>query len=161
MFQINFETNKNHFSCYESNLWTMFESKYHITKQECYELLKTLKKIRFWLYEVQFIIEIDVNILIAQFNHFTADFSEILIIHWLTWIRLFNFNVRHIFDKRHITTNELFRRFYEFSNNINKVHEKNIDDFIDDQLNCVRVCLIQINGNDDEQFLKNEYSEKF
>ena len=56
----------------------MFESKYDVMKQECRELLKTLKKVRFWLYEVRFIIEIDVNILIVQFNRSDADFSEIL-----------------------------------------------------------------------------------
>ena len=78
LFQINVETNKNHFSRYKSGLWTMFESKYDVTKRECRELLKTLKKVRFWLYEVRFIIEIDVNILIAQFNCSAADLSEVL-----------------------------------------------------------------------------------
>ena len=80
-------------------------------KRECCELLKTLKKVYFWLYEVRFMIKIDVNILIAQFNHSVADLYKTLMIYWLTWIRLFNFNARHIFDKRHITTDELFRRF--------------------------------------------------
>ena len=45
--QINSETSKNHSSRYESDLWTMFESKYDVTKRECRELLKTLKKVRF------------------------------------------------------------------------------------------------------------------
>ena len=138
----------------------MFESKYDVTKRECRELLKTLKKVRFWLYEVRFIIEIDVNILIAQLNHSVVDFSETLMTRWLIWIRLFEFDVRHVFGKRHTATDELFRRSRESSNNIDKVYEKNIDDFINDQLNCVRVCSMRINENDDEQFLKNEYSEK-
>ena len=47
LFQINSETSKNHSSRYESDLWTMFESKYDVTKRECRELLKALKKIRF------------------------------------------------------------------------------------------------------------------
>ena len=116
----------------------MSELKYDITKREYRELLKALKKVRFWLYEVWFIIEIDVNILIAQLNRSAADLSEILMIYWLAWICLFNFNVRHVFDKRHITTDELSRKSHEFSNDINKVHEKNIDNFINDQLNCVK-----------------------
>ena len=62
--QINFETSKNHSSRYESGLWTMSESKYNVIKREYRELLKALKKVRFWLYEVRFTIEIDVNILI-------------------------------------------------------------------------------------------------
>ena len=139
----------------------MFESKYNVIKRECRELLKTLKKVRFWLYEVRFIIEINVNILIVQFNCSAANLSEGLIICWLIWIHLFDFNVRYIFDKKHIAADEFFRRSCELSNDINEVHEKNIDDFIDNQLNCVRICSIQVNKNDDEQFLKNEYSEKF
>ena len=74
---------------------------------------------------------------------------------------MFNFNVRHVLDKRHTATDELSRKFHELSNDIDEVYEKNIDDFIDDQFNCVRICSIRVNENDDEQSLKNEYSEKF
>ena len=161
LFQINSETNKNYSSRYKSGLWTMFESKYDVMKRECRELLKTLKKVRFWLYEVRFIIEIDVNILIVQFNRSAADLSEALMIRWLTWIRLFDFDVRHVLGKKYTAADELFRRPREFSNDIDEVHEKNIDDFIDDQFNYVRICLMRVNKNDDEQSLKNEYSEKF
>ena len=160
LFQINSQTSKNHSSYYESGLWIMFELTDNVIKREYRELLKALKKVRFWLYEVRFTIEIDVNILIAQFNRSVADFSEVLMICWLTWICLFDFNVRHVFDKRHIMADELFRRLRELSNDIDEIHEKNIDDFIDDQLNCVRICSMRINENDDEQFLKNEYFEK-
>ena len=73
---------------------------------------------------------------------------------------MFDFNVRHVFDKKHIATDELSRRSHELSNNIDEVYKKNIDDFIDDQLNCVRIYSIRINKNDDEQFLKNEYFKK-
>ena len=41
------------------------------------------------------------------------------------------------------------------------MHEKNIDDFIDDQFNDVRIYSMRVNENNDEQFLKNEYFEKF
>ena len=36
-------------------------------------------------------------------------------------------------------TDELFRKFREFSNNIDEVHEENIDDFIDNQFNCANM----------------------
>ena len=161
MSQINSETSKNYSSHYESDLWTMFESKYNVMKRECRELLKTLKKVRFWLYRVRFIIEIDVNILITQLNRSAADLFEVLMTCWLTWIRLFDFNVRHVLDNRHTATDELSRRFRESSNDIDKIHEKNIDDFIDDQFNCVRICSMRVNESDDEQSLKNKYLEKF
>ena len=74
---------------------------------------------------------------------------------------MFNFDVRHILDKRHIAADELFRKSRESLNDIKEIHEKNIDDFIDDQFNCMRICSMRINENDDEQSLKNEYSEKF
>ena len=82
-------------------------------------------------------------------------------IRWLTWIYLFDFNVRHILNKRYIATDELSRRFYKFLNDIDEVHEKNINDFINDQFNCMQISSMQINENDDEQFLKNEYFKKF
>ena len=81
---------------------------------------------------MQFIIEIDANILMTQFNRFAANFSEVLIIYWLTWIKLFDFNIKHVFDKKHTITDDLFRRFRNFLNNINETHEENIDDFIDE-----------------------------
>ena len=75
---------------------------------------------------------------------------------------MFNFNIRYIFDKRYIAADELFQKLREFLNDIDEVHEKkNIDDFINNQLNCVQICSMGINENDDKQFLKNEYSEKF
>ena len=51
---------------------------------------------------------------------------------WLIWIRLFNFNVRHILDKKHTATNKLSRRSRKSSNDIDEIYKKNIDDFIDD-----------------------------
>ena len=161
MFQINFKTSKNCFSRYKSNLWTMFELKYNVTKRECRELLKTLKKICFWLYKVQFIIEFDFNILILQLNLSAVILSETLMIRWLTLICLFDFNIRYVFKKRHIVIDELFRKCCESSNDINEIYKKNIDNFIDDQLNCVRIRTMRINQEDNKQFLKNEYSEKF
>ena len=65
-------------------------------------------------------------------------------------MRLFDFNVRHVLDKRHTVTDELSRRSHELSNDIDEVHEKNIDDFINDQFNCVRICSMRVNENDDE-----------
>ena len=124
--QINSETSKNYSSRYKSGLWTIFESRYDVIKRECRELLKTLKKVRFWLYEVQFIIKINVNILIIQFNRSAVDLSETLMTRWLTWIHLFDFDVRHVLDKRYTATDELFRKSYEFSNDIDEIHEKTL-----------------------------------
>ena len=71
------------------------------------------------------------------------------------------FNIQHISDKKHITADELFRKSRKLLNDIDEVHKKNINDFIDDQFNYVRVYSMQVNENNDEQSQKNEYSEKF
>ena len=65
-------------------------------------------------------------------------------------MHLFDFDIRHVFDKRHIATDELSRRSRESLNNIDEVHKKNIDDFIDDQFNCMRICSMRVNENDDK-----------
>ena len=74
---------------------------------------------------------------------------------------MFNFDVQYILDKRHTAADELSRRSHKFSNNINEIHEKNINNFIDDHFNYMQIYSMRVNENDDEQSLKNEYSEKF
>ena len=105
--QINFEIDKRHFFWYKSELWIDSKSHYDVIKQKCHDLLKALKKIRFWLYKMRFIIEIDANILMTQFNRSAANLLKALIIRWLTWIKLFDFNVKHVFDKKHIIIDNL------------------------------------------------------
>ena len=62
--------------------------------------------------------------------------------------------------KKYTAADELSRRFCGLSNNIDEVYKKNIDDFIDDQLNCIQIYSMRVNKNNDEQLLKNEYFEK-
>ena len=80
LLQINFEINKWHFFWYESKLWTESKSRYNAIKRKCRDLLKALKKVRFWLYEMRFIIKINANILMTQFNRFAANLLKVLII---------------------------------------------------------------------------------
>ena len=109
---------------------------------------------------MRFIIEIDANILMTQFNRFVANFFKVLIIHWLTWIKFFDFDVKHVFDKKHTIVNDFSQRFWDFSNDIDEVHEENIDDFINKQLNCVRVCFVSVNEIEKKLSLKKNYFKK-
>ena len=149
-----------HFFRYESELWIESKSRYDAIKWECHDLLKMLKKIRFWLYDVRFIIEIDANILMTQLNRFAADLSKVLIICWLTWIKFFDFDVKHVFDKKHTIANDFSRRFQNFLNDIDEIHEKNINNFIDEQLNCVRVYFVNVSKAEKKLSLKKNYFEK-
>ena len=70
---------KRHSNRYENDLWTNVERKYDSKKRKCRKLLKILKKIRFWLYEIHFVVKIDVNIFVIQLNQSIVDLSKALV----------------------------------------------------------------------------------
>ena len=70
---------KKHLSRYESGIWSSAENKYDATKRECRGVLKALKKVRYWLYWVRFILETYANVLVAQFNRSGTDLPGALV----------------------------------------------------------------------------------
>ena len=59
---------KRHSSRYESGIWSSVEKKYNAIKQKCWRVLKTLKKVKYWLYGVRFVLKTDISVLVAQLN---------------------------------------------------------------------------------------------
>ena len=55
------------------------EKKYDATKREYWRVLKALKKVRYWLYGVRIILEIDASVQIAQINRSGTDLAGALI----------------------------------------------------------------------------------
>ena len=53
---------------------------YDAEKRECQNVLLILKKLWYWLYEIHFILKINMNILIAQLNQAATDLSDVLMI---------------------------------------------------------------------------------
>ncbi len=150
-----------HLIQYESELWNEQETRYDAEKQECRDLMKTLKKIRYWLYNMKFIIEIDINTLMMQLNQSASDLSEVLMTQWFAWIRLFNFDIHYVFNCKHSALNELSRKLRESSDDEDETHEKDINDFIDAQLNFIHLCSVNIIVEEDMSILKDSYSEHF
>ena len=74
---------------------------------------------------------------------------------------MFDLNIRYVLDKKHTAINKFSRRSCKLSKEINEIHEENIDNFIDNQFNCVRIYFMRVNEKDDKQFLKNENYKKF
>lgn len=77
---------------YENELWNEQEIRYDAEKRECQNLMKTLKKVRFWLYEIKFIIEINANTLIIQLSRSALNLSNAFIcqnnVNWCKfWFR--------------------------------------------------------------------------
>jgi hypothetical protein len=93
-------------------------------------------------------------------NRFDTNLFDAFVTRWLVWIRFFDFEIRHVSDIKHIAADDLFKKSLS-SNDLKKiVKKKNIDDWIDAQLNCVRVFFVSIVEKEFSFILISEYSEK-
>ena len=137
---------KKHPSRYESGIWSDAEKRYDATKRECRGVLKALKKVRYWLYGIHFILETDASVLVAQLNRSGTDLPGALVTRWIAWIRLFDFEVRHIPGKRHTAADGLSRRPPTDQDLAEAAEEPDIDDFILAELNSLRVSPISVNA---------------
>ena len=70
---------KRHPVRYDSGLWTASERKYDAVKLECRALLHALKRLRPYLYGVEFTVETDANTLVAQLNRTAADLPSAMV----------------------------------------------------------------------------------
>ena len=109
-----------------------------------------LKKYHDYLYRIHFILELDANILIVQLNQSVNDLSEVLVTDWIMWIQLFDFTVKYVLRNKHTAADRL-SCWLKIEDEDEK--EKNINDFIDFQLNIVRI------SNSELDELKNEILE--
>jgi len=103
-------TNKHHPARFESGVWNEAEKKYDGGKLECRGLLKALKKLRVYLYGVRFVMEIDARTLVHQLNLPASDLLGSVVNRWLAWIRLLNFDIKHVAGKKHGGPDSLSRR---------------------------------------------------
>ena len=141
-----------HVCRYDSETWSSAESLYNAEKWECWELLKALKKVRTYLYEVLFVIELNAQTLVTQLNRSAADVLSVLINCWLTWIQLFDFDIQHLLEKKHQASDALFRRLKmvdetEFS-------ENDMKKFLDTQLfhSSVWFYLVSVSHSAEDKF---------
>jgi len=74
---------KRHPARYESGIWTEAEKKYDAGKLESQGLLKALKKFRYYLYGVRFLVEIDARTLVYQLNQPAVDLLGSVLNSWL------------------------------------------------------------------------------
>ena len=86
---------------YESGTWTPAETRYDALKLECRGLLRTLKKFHYYLYGVQFLIEIDPRTLVHQLNQTTSELPRAIVGRWLVYLRLFSLDIKHVAGVKH------------------------------------------------------------
>lgn len=129
---------KRHPVRYESGVWSKAESEYDALKRETRGLLKALKKFKRWLYGIRFVVETDAMTLAAQLNRQATDLPGALVTQWLAWIRLFDFEVRHVAGNKNVVADSLSRRPPTEEDLAERERELDIDEWIEAQLGPVR-----------------------
>jgi len=71
---------------YESGIWSDAERKYDALKLECRGLLKSLKKLRFWLFGRYFTVLTDSQTLVWLLNQPPNDLPNAMMTRWLAYI---------------------------------------------------------------------------
>ena len=104
--------------------------------------MKCLQKLRYWLYGVHFILETDANTLVAQLNRAATDLPGALVTRWLAWIRLFDFEVKHVRGRVHSAADGLSRKPRTRSDDIDNKNDMDIDEFIAAELDCAQISWI-------------------
>ena len=146
LMQVERNGKRRHAIRYESGIWSDVEKRYDAGKRECRGVLKMLKKCRGYLYGVHFVLELDANTLVAQLNRSANDLPGALVTSWIAWIQLFDFTVKHVPGNRHTAADGLSRRPKVEGEDED---EEDIDDFIDSQLNCVRISVSELEEQED------------
>lgn len=94
-------------------------------------MIEALKFVRHWVNGVHFILETNANGSVPYFNGAGTDIPGALIVRWIDWIRLFDFEIKHMPGKKHITADRLFRRGATEQEIVDEANEEDIDGFID------------------------------
>jgi len=94
-------------------------------------------------------------------NRLATNLPGALITRWLEWIRLFDFNVQHVPRRKYTVADGLSRRPRTALDDVDEAAEIDIDDFINAELNCVRVmpARLEVGGYDIDLPLVSEYSD--
>ena len=81
---------------YESRLGNISEKRYEVGKRGCHGLIKALRKFRNYVYQVRFLVETDANTLVHQLNLPANDLAGTVVTDWITWIQLFDFDIKEV-----------------------------------------------------------------
>jgi hypothetical protein len=154
---------KRHPIRYESGLWDRAQRGYDATKRECLGALRAMKKMRSYLIGIHFILETDAAVLVAQLNRAASDLPGSLLTRWIAWMRLFDFEVKHIPGKKNSAADGLSRRPRTESDDIDEAHEQDIDEWIMDQLDPFSVLLLEaesfLSPSQEGKVLRDHYSK--
>ena len=153
------ENGKRHPVRYESGLWNSAQQKYDATKRECRGAITAMKKLRGDLYGVHFILETDAAVLVAQLNGAASDLPGALLTQWIAWMRLMDFEIRHIPGTKNTAADGLSRRAPQDSD-VFEQDEEDIEEFISAQLYYTRISAELDNHAMNRQFVRRSHGQK-
>ncbi|KFA68430.1 hypothetical protein S40285_09220 [Stachybotrys chlorohalonatus IBT 40285] len=148
---------KRHPVRFESGLFLPSEQNYDATKRELKGILYILKRLRNYLYNAYFILETDAKVLIDQINGAHKDIPAALVTRWISYILLFDFEIRHIPGDKNKVADGLSRRPKAPSDYDDQMLEQGLEEVIDFELNEIRR---ELNGLRLKDYLIEDYSEE-
>ena len=77
---------------------------------------------------MHFILETDAKVLVAQLNRAATDLPGALVTRWIAWIRLFDFEVKHVKGSTHTAADGLSRQPQTESDDLDDLYEEDIND---------------------------------
>ena len=95
-------------------------------------MLKVLKKFCWYLCGVRFVLEVDAVTLVAQLNQPATDLLNSVIVCWISWICLFNFDVKYVPGSKNTVADGLLQRPVT-EEDLHEVENNNTDKFLDTQ----------------------------
>jgi len=104
------ESKDRHLGRYESCLWNNAEKRYDPGICECCGLMKALKQFCNNLYEVRILLQTDANTSVHELNLPAKDLPGALVTRWIAWIRLLDFDLKHVPGRLNGGPNGLSRR---------------------------------------------------
>ena len=121
---------------FESGCWNDAERKYDSGKQECLAIVKSLRRLRLYLFGAEFRLETDARTLRDQLNDCSMNLLlSAPLTRWLAYIKLFAFEVHHVAGKKNVIADALSRKGRGPSDDADDAIEGDIKDYIDARIN--------------------------
>ena len=107
------ENNKRYVIRYESHRFNVTEKRYPQIKRELFGAYLIVKRLRRYLYGTYFVLETDAQPMIGLLNK--PDLPSDVASRWIAYMKLFDFEIKHIKGKENVVADGLSRIEYEES----------------------------------------------
>ncbi|KAF0330592.1 pol protein [Colletotrichum asianum] len=119
---------------YESGIWTGAALNYDAGKLELRSVLLALKRLRNYLYGVRFTLETDAKVLVDQISGAASDLPGAVLTRWITWIKMFDFDIRHVPGTKNGAADGLSRKPAGESDIQEAEQDEDLDEMIDNSI---------------------------